>query len=56
MSLSTRGNASDATQLIENTLGMQPVGPAAVVPEGKGTQLRKITKTMGQITHPAMIF
>lgn len=35
---------------------MQPVGPAAVTSEGKGTQLRKIMKMTGQNTHLATNF
>lgn len=35
---------------------MQPVGPAAAVSEGKGTQLRKIVEMMGHNTHLATIF
>jgi len=52
MPLSTQGNA---TQL-RMPWGMQPVGPAAVVSEGKRTQLRKIMKMIGQNTHPVTIF
>lgn len=35
---------------------MQPVGPAAVISEGKGTQLRKMMKMTEQNTHPTTSF
>lgn len=35
---------------------MQPVGLAAMLSQGKGTQLRNIMKMMGQNSHPATIF